>query len=149
MINSPRAAIGAVSSAALILLLGASSAPAQRPQAQQPTGDPAHGKALFFEHGCYSCHGYNGDARTGANLTQPVGTLASESTFVEFLRMRADSAPLLPSSQMPNFSKADISDKDAKDIYAYIRTFSPDSPAIKDVAVLQSILSDAKSRPTQ
>jgi mono/diheme cytochrome c family protein len=148
MVTTAKATIG-VFLAALVLLLGVSAATAQQSAPRRPTGDAAHGKVLFFEHGCYSCHGYNGDARTGANLTRPAGILASETAFIKFLRMRADSAPLLPSSQMPNFSKADISDEDAKDIYAYIRTFSPDAPAVKDVPLLESILSDAKNRPAQ
>ncbi|HXC59707.1 MAG TPA: cytochrome c [Steroidobacteraceae bacterium] len=109
-------------------------------------GDAGRGKQLFHDHGCYGCHGFNGN--TGAR--DLVGTksplIADLATFTMFLRLRADQAPLLPSSRMPNYPASALSDAQVRDIYAYVRTFKPDAPAVKDVPVLKSILESA-SRP--
>ena len=107
------------------------------------SGDVGKGRELFYEHGCYGCHGYNGE--TGAR--DLVGTnsaiIANEDTFLVFLRQRADQAPLSPSTRMPNFPKEAISDKEAKDIYAFIRSFQLDAPAVADIPTLQKILQSA------
>ncbi|HSG65508.1 MAG TPA: c-type cytochrome, partial [Gammaproteobacteria bacterium] len=58
MQQGSRASGGAVM---LMLALGSSAAFAQ---SQNAAGDPARGKALYYAHACYSCHGYNGE--TGA-----------------------------------------------------------------------------------
>ena len=47
---------------------------------------------------------------------------------------------------MPNFPENALSDKQAKDIYAYIRTFTSHSPEVKDIPTLNAIVS-AASRP--
>jgi mono/diheme cytochrome c family protein len=53
-------------------------------------------------------------------------------------------APLAPSTSMPNFSEASLSDKQAKDVYAYIRTFKSTAPELKDIPVLNTIVESAK-----
>jgi mono/diheme cytochrome c family protein len=46
---------------------------------------------------------------------------------------------------MPNFSAATLSDAQAKDIYAYIRTFRSHAPAdVQDIPVLNQILGAAQ-----
>ena len=45
---------------------------------------------------------------------------------------------------MPNFSQASLSDKQAKDIYAYIRTFKSSAPDLKDIPTLNAIVDAAK-----
>ena len=45
---------------------------------------------------------------------------------------------------MPNFSEAAMSDKQAKDIYAYIRTFKSSAPELKDIPTLNAIVDAAK-----
>lgn len=109
-------------------------------------GDPARGKQLFHDHGCYGCHGFNGNtgARDLVGTNSPL--IADLATFTMFLRLRADQAPLLPSSRMPNYPATALSDAQVRDIYAYVRTFKPDAPAVKDVPALQAILESA-SRP--
>jgi cytochrome c1 len=69
--------------------------------------------------------------------------LANEETFVLFLRQRADQAPLLPSTSMPNYPVNALSDREAKDIYAFIRSLKLDAPAIEDVPALKTILESA------
>ena len=109
-------------------------------------GDAARGKQLFHAHGCYGCHGFNGN--TGAR--DLVGTdsplIADLATFTMYLRLRGDQAPLLPSSRMPNYPASALSDAQVRDIYAYVRTFKAEAPTVKDVPTLQAILESA-SRP--
>ena len=45
---------------------------------------------------------------------------------------------------MPNFSEASLSDKQAKDIYAYIRTFKSSAPDLKDIPALNAIIDTSK-----
>ena len=55
-------------------------------------------------------------------------------------------APVQPSTSMPNFPENSVSDKQAKDIYAYIRTFKSNAPELKDIPTLNQIIKGA-SRP--
>ena len=108
------------------------------------TGNAVAGKGLFYSYGCYACHGYNGE--TGARpFVGRWGNLGTEQTFLTFLRGRVNVAPVTPSTSMPNFSVASLSDKQAKDIYAYIRTFKSTAPAdLKDAPALSAIIQAAK-----
>src|SRR5579872_6895212 len=113
------------------------------PPTSPVTGNAAAGKALYSTYGCYACHGYNGE--TGARaFVGRWGNLSTEQTFLTFLRGRANVAPVTPATNMPNFSENSMSDKQAKDIYAYIRTFKSTSPAEKDIPTLNEIVNAAK-----
>jgi mono/diheme cytochrome c family protein len=112
------------------------------------TGDAASGKSLYYSFACYACHGYNGE--TGERVfVGRWGNLATEESFIRFLRGRANAAPVIPSTSMPNFGESSLSDQQAKDIYAYIRTFKSTAPALKDIAVLNAIVSAAKRAAVQ
>ena len=107
------------------------------------TGNAAAGKQLYYSFGCYACHGYNGE--TGARaFVGRWGNLSTEQAFLTFLRGRANVAPLVPTTSMPNFSENSMSDKQAKDIYAYIRTFKSTAPEAKDTSTLNAIVDAAK-----
>lgn len=108
------------------------------------TGNAVTGKKLYFEYACYSCHGFNGE--TGARPFVPSwpANLATESSFIAFLRGRANVAPGQPSTSMPNYAAATLSDKQAKDIYAYIRTFKSNAPAPDQIAAFSEILASAQ-----
>ena len=107
------------------------------------TGNVAYGKTLYFSYGCYACHGYNGE--TGARpFVGRWGNLATEGGFIAFLRGRANVAPIIPSTSMPNFGEGSLSDKQAKDIYAYIRTFKSSAPELKDIPALNAIIEASK-----
>jgi mono/diheme cytochrome c family protein len=113
------------------------------PPTSPVTGNAVAGKGLFYSYGCYACHGYNGE--TGARpFVGRWGNLATEQGFILFLRGRANLAPVTPAQSMPNFSEASLSDKQAKDIYAYIRTFKSTAPELKDIPTLNTILDAAK-----
>lgn len=108
------------------------------------TGNAAAGKKLYYDHACYSCHGFNGE--TGARPFVPnwPANLATERSFIAFLRGRANVAPVNPSTAMPNYPVESLSDAQARDIYAYIRTFKSAPPPIDKIPVMSQILSAAK-----
>jgi mono/diheme cytochrome c family protein len=120
------------------------AAPANVPPPTSPvTGNAVSGKGLYYAFGCYACHGYNGE--TGRAFVGHWGNLATEQTFLTFLRGRVNVAPEAPSTNMPNFSEASVSDKQAKDIYAYIRSFKSSAPPdVKDAPALNAIVEAAK-----
>ena len=120
-------------------IFAASAALAGAAQAQ----DAAHGKQLFFANTCYGCHGYNG--QTGVRNLVGTGSpiIASQEAFMAFLRGRGSFAPMTPSTAMPTFPKSAISDAQAADIYAYIKTFKLDSPDVKDIPAYAAIEASA------
>ena len=109
---------------------------------------PTNGKALYYNYSCYGCHGFNGE--TGRAFVGNWSTnLATEDNFIKFLRGRANVAPLTPSTSMPNFAENTLSDKQAKDIYAYIRTFKSNAPELKNIPTLNEIVKAAPGRTSR
>lgn len=109
------------------------------------TGDVEKGKQLYYDYGCYACHGYSGIGRK--NLANDVsGVMFDETVFLTYLRARADQNPVFPNSGMPNYAEESLSDEDAKDIYAYIRTFRDEPPDVEDIPALKGILEDAENQ---
>jgi mono/diheme cytochrome c family protein len=147
---SPRAFVWAAAGM-MLALVGTSSAQegAQKDKEKARfklgpvTGNAANGKKLFYAHTCYGCHGFNGETgvRDLVGTNSPI--IANEDTFILFLRQRADRAPITPSTGMPNFPENALPNKDAKDIYAYIRSFKLDAPKVQDVPTLKKILDSA------
>ena len=125
-------------------LLALTAAAQNNPAPTSPvSGNATSGKALYYSYGCYACHGYNGE--TGARpFVGRWGHLATEQGFISFLRGRANVAPIVPVTSMPNFGEAALPDKKAKDIYAYIRTFKSSAPLLKDISTLNAIVEAAK-----
>jgi ubiquinol-cytochrome c reductase cytochrome c subunit len=97
-----------VALAGLILAAG----PACAQQALAPAGNVGNGKKLYLEVGCYQCHGLAGQ---GAMMTGP-RVSRTEFPFEGFLYQLRH-----PSSQMPPYETAVLSDQDAADLYAYLR----------------------------
>ena len=108
------------------------------------TGNAAAGKKLYYDHACYSCHGFNGE--TGARPFVPnwPANLATERSFTAFLRGRANVSPVQPSTAMPNYPVESLSDAQARDIYAYIRSFKSAPPPVDKIPVINQILAAAK-----
>jgi mono/diheme cytochrome c family protein len=96
--------------ALMILTLTIGSTSAQ--QAPAPSGNAEHGKMIYREVGCYQCHGLAGQ---GAMMTGP-RVSRTEFAFDGFLNQLRH-----PANQMPPYEAAVLSDKDAADIYAYLR----------------------------
>jgi cytochrome c553 len=111
----------------------------------QDSGSATRGKALYHTYGCYGCHGFNGETGQRDLVATNSPLVANLDTFRLFLRLRGNVAPLLPSTSMPNYPASSLSDKDVADIFAYVRTFKLDAPAVADVPALQKILQSAKS----
>jgi len=93
-----------------------------------PAGDPVNGKRLYMADGCFECHGRAGQ---GGRFNYPTPALAQIAlpvdSFISFLR----EAP----NDMPSFSAEVLSDKDAADIHAFLRSLpGPSSP--KDIPLL-------------
>lgn len=110
----------------------------------QATGDAETGKQLYYDHACYGCHGYGGIGRR--NIANNVsGIMVSEQVFITYLRGRADMNPEFPTQSMPNYAEGSLSDDEARDIYAYIRTLKDNPPEIEDIPALRGILEDAKT----
>jgi mono/diheme cytochrome c family protein len=122
---------------------GAGPAPASAQQ-QAATGSVSNGRQIYYEQTCYGCHGFNGEtgARDLAGTDSPV--LADAETFTRFLRMRANVAPLLPSTRMPNYPASEIDDREARDLFAFIDSFRRNDPDVEDVPTLQTILESAE-----
>jgi mono/diheme cytochrome c family protein len=115
------------------------------PPTSPVTGNATNGKALYYNYSCYGCHGFNGE--TGrAFVGNWSNNLSTEDSFIKFLRGRANVAPPAPSTNMPNFAENTLSDKQAKDIYAYIRTFKSNAPPLQNIPTLNEIVK-AASRP--
>ena len=96
---------------------------AQAPAA--PKGDVASGKTLYTSMGCWQCHGTVGQgARTGPTLISPLPYAAY------IVQLRA------PSREMPPYEPKLLSDQQAADIYAYMKTF-PEPPDHKTIKLLQ------------
>ena len=115
------------------------------PPTSPVTGNAANGKSLYYNYSCYACHGFTGV--TGrAFVGNWTFNLASEENFIRFLRGRANVAPATPSTNMPNFAENTLGDKQAKDIYAYIRTFKSNAPPLDKIPALNEIVKSA-SRP--
>src|SRR5450432_720220 len=105
------------------------AAPAADALAQNaPSGDVANGKRVYLADGCFECHGRAGQ---GGALNYPAPALAQlempVESFVAFLR----DAP----KDMPAYSTAVLSDKEAADIHAFLQSLPGRKPA-KDFPLL-------------
>jgi mono/diheme cytochrome c family protein len=85
------------------------------PVRAQDAGDPVNGKRVFLADGCFLCHGRSGQ---GGAMNYPapplVGIELPVESFIAFLR----DAP----NDMPAYSAGVLSDKEAADIHAFLRT---------------------------
>ncbi len=109
------------------------------------SGNADKGEALYYNHGCYACHGYNGIGKH--NIANDVsGIMMSEAVYLIFLRARSELNPPLPTQRMPHYSKTSLPDHEALDIYAHIRTFKDTPPEAESNATMQAIINSAQSQ---
>jgi mono/diheme cytochrome c family protein len=101
-----------LTAAASIAVLFSVFNPAAGQQVSSPAGNADNGKKLYRETGCYQCHGLAGQ---GAVMTGP-RVSRTEFAFDGFLNQLRH-----PVNQMPPYEAAVLSDRDAADIYAYLR----------------------------
>ncbi len=131
----------AIPLAGAILVGLAATAGAQMPMGEI-TGDAETGKQLYYDHSCYGCHGYTGETGHQMKLVGS-GFLLNEQTFIIYLRLRAEQNPILPSETMPNYPENALSDNEARDLYAYIRTFADNAPPLEEIPTLNAIIESA------
>jgi cytochrome c553 len=117
----------------------------QNTHAQDLSGDIEKGEQLYYNFACYSCHGYNATMRVPL-VGDASGIMSSEQVFLTYLRLRADQNPTNPKNAMPNYAASTLSDVQALDIYAYIKSLKDESPEVEDNPVMQEILEAAKAR---
>jgi mono/diheme cytochrome c family protein len=98
-----------------------------------PTGDAKRGETNYAKYGCWECHGYTGQTGNGARLAT---TSLNANGFVNYLRNPR-------TNQMPLYSAKVVSDQDAADLFAYIKTFKK-PPEAKDIPLLQQIVNENK-----
>jgi mono/diheme cytochrome c family protein len=92
------------------------------------TGDPVKGKRIYLAVGCFECHGRAGQ---GGRFNYPTPALAQIELPVESFIAYLRAAP----NDMPAFSADVLSDQDASDIHAYLRSLPGRKPA-KDFPLL-------------
>ena len=96
--------------------------------AEDAAGDAANGKLIYAKMRCFTCHGRAGQ---GGAFNYPAPALAALELPVEafqaFLRE--------PPNDMPAFSTALLSDKEAADMWAFLRSLPGRKPA-KDFPLL-------------
>jgi mono/diheme cytochrome c family protein len=97
--------------------------------AQSPAGDAKHGKELFLNYACYSCHSFDGHGGAGARL---VPMPLNQAGFISFVRN---------AGRMPTYGPKVISDAQLVDIYAYIKTL-PTSRDAKSIPLIQELLKE-------
>ena len=92
------------------------------------SGDAANGKRVYLADGCFACHGSSGQ---GGAMNYPAPAIAQVEMPVEsFLAFLRD-AP----NDMPAYTTSVLSDKDAADIYAFLRSL-PGRKSTKDFPLL-------------
>jgi mono/diheme cytochrome c family protein len=93
--------------------------------AQVHAASAGKGKAAFVSHGCWQCHGYDGQGSVaGAKIAPDPIPLEAMSAFVRNTR-----------GQMPPYGEAVLSDDDLADIHAYLRSI-PKGRDAKDIPEL-------------
>ena len=100
-----------------------------KPPAEPPTNaaSSSKGERLFKSHGCYECHGYQGQGSTstgGSRLGPPRIPL---SAFTSYLRQ--------PTGQMPPYTVKVVSDEEVAEIYNFLRSVPP-PPPLKSIPLL-------------
>ncbi len=83
------------------------------------------GKTAFVQHGCWQCHGFQGQgASSGAKLAPDPIALEAFTAFVR-----------TSDRNMPPYSEAVLSNEDLADIHAYLQSI-PKPPDAKSIPLL-------------
>jgi mono/diheme cytochrome c family protein len=118
--------ISAISAAFAVFAFLVGGANAQEPSA----GNAQQGKELYLKYSCYACHGYDGHGGAGARIVPLPLTLTRFTAFVRSPR------------RMPPYTDKVLSDAQAADLFAYIKSL-PASPSADQIPLLKKIM-DAK-----
>ena len=114
--------------AACMVALGTIGFAAQAQDA--PAGDAANGQRVYLADGCFTCHGRLGE---GGNYYGTTPVLAkTELPYEGFVQQLRD-----PVRVMPPYTAAVLSDKEAADIFAFLKTL-PGRRPVKDFPLLNN-----------
>ena len=114
----------------LLLLVTVASAPSAQaptpaPGGAPPAGSAQNGKKIFATHGCYQCHGYEGQGGPGSRLApRPIAFAA----FSKYVRQ--------PTGQMPPYTAKIVTDAELADIYAFLQSL-PAPQAADTISLLK------------
>lgn len=119
-----------VAGAALAIAVAAApviAQPAEETSGPATETNAARGQNLYFQTGCYACHGTIGHGAflAGPRLTPP---LMAFEPFSAQLRE--------PVGRMPRYGAETTSDQDIADIYAFLRAIPP-QPKADSIAILK------------
>jgi mono/diheme cytochrome c family protein len=92
--------------------------------------DAANGKRVYLADGCFECHGRVGQ---GGAMNYPAPALAQVEMPIESFMAYLRNGP----NDMPAYSASVLSDKEAADIYAFLRSLPGRKPA-KDFPLLNN-----------
>jgi ubiquinol-cytochrome c reductase cytochrome c subunit len=80
-----------------------------------PKGDPAKGRAAFVKHGCWQCHGFEGQGSVASSGGKVLShTALPLEGLIAFVRGT--------NRAMPPYSEKILPDADLADIYAYLQS---------------------------
>lgn len=116
--------------ALLICVPSGRAARQQKPSAKPgaaPAGNAQNGKKVFSTHGCYECHGLQGQGSRSTGAPHIGPPVLPYPAFAQYVRH--------PSNQMPPYPEKILSDQDMADIYAFLKTIPKPRPA-KDIPLL-------------
>jgi mono/diheme cytochrome c family protein len=94
------------------------------------SGDAANGKRVYLADGCFECHGRVGQ---GGAMNYPAPALAQVEMPIESFMAYLRNGP----NDMPAYSTSVLSDKEATDIYAFLRSL-PGRKPVKDFPLLNN-----------
>jgi mono/diheme cytochrome c family protein len=103
-------------------------APAPPPSAPVP-GNAQTGKDLYAAYSCYACHGYDGHGGAGARLVPMRMNVPAFTAYIKNPR------------QMPPYTEKVLSDAQAADLWAFIKTM-PESPPADRIPLLSRIINE-------
>jgi mono/diheme cytochrome c family protein len=85
-------------------------------------GSADNGKVAFVKHGCWQCHGFEGQGSSDTSAGRVLyDTKLPFDAFKAYVRD--------PSGAMPPFHAEILSDSDLADIYAYLQSLPKPKPA--------------------
>lgn len=110
---------------AALAVLAAGPALAQAPA---PAGSAVQGKTEFAQHGCWQCHGFEGQGSVATSGGRVIArTQLPFEAFKAYVRA--------PSGAMPPFHAEILPDAALADIYAFLQS-RPKPQPVKDIPLL-------------
>jgi mono/diheme cytochrome c family protein len=113
----------------LVCVAASGSALAQAPGNDAPAGNAKAGQQVFKAVGCWQCHGTMGQGGTVAGPRLAPTTLPY-AAFVQQLRT--------PQNAMPPYEGKILSDADAANIYAYLKSV-PAPKSVQEIPLLNNL----------